>query len=288
MKTSTEIASIARRVGREKAIEYVAKAGFDAYDLSMSSMITYNPENWEMMVNKEDLLAGSHYLRHVRHLKKVADDNGIPCNQSHAPHPVHEPIARNFLKRAIECTAEVGGKICIIHPDNNLSAEKNAEMYLELLPFAKEHGVKIATENMWNWNREEGHAAPAACSHHDDFLAHVEAVNDEFLVACVDIGHASMKGLDTSAPQMIRTLGRHVQALHIHDVDIINDNHQIPFSLNVDFDAVVRALKDINYNGYFTLEAVNYIAENPDFDTFGCVCELQKAVRRLADMFEAL
>ena len=44
--------------------------------------------------------------------------------------------------------AEAGGKICIIHPDNDKSAAENAEMYLELLPFAKDCGVKIATEKM--------------------------------------------------------------------------------------------------------------------------------------------
>ena len=287
MKVSTEISSIAGRVGREKAIEYVAKAGFDAYDLSMSKMITYTTD-WELIANQDDILAGPQYLKHVRHLKRVADDNGIPCNQSHAPFPVNNPIAHGFLKRAIECTAEVGGEICVIHPDNTVGPEKNAEMYIELLPFAKEHGVKIATENMWNWNREENHAAPAACSDHDNFLQHMLAVNDDYFVACVDIGHAEMFGLNTSAAQMIRTLGHYVQALHIHDIDKHDDNHQIPFSLNVDFDEVVRALKDINYSGYFTLEAVNYIRENPDWDTFSCVCSLQKAVRRLADMFEAL
>ena len=38
MKTSTEIASIAKIVGEEKAIEYVAKAGFDHWDFSMFEM----------------------------------------------------------------------------------------------------------------------------------------------------------------------------------------------------------------------------------------------------------
>ena len=35
MKISTEISSIAKHVGEEKAVELVAKAGFDAYDFSM-------------------------------------------------------------------------------------------------------------------------------------------------------------------------------------------------------------------------------------------------------------
>lgn len=45
MKISTEIGSISRHVGYEKAIEYVAKAGFDAFDLSMFDMARYDWEN---------------------------------------------------------------------------------------------------------------------------------------------------------------------------------------------------------------------------------------------------
>ena len=35
MKISTEISSARRLVGEERAVEYVAKAGFDAWDFSM-------------------------------------------------------------------------------------------------------------------------------------------------------------------------------------------------------------------------------------------------------------
>ena len=38
MKTSTEIYSIALHTGEEKAVELVAKAGFDAWDFSMFNM----------------------------------------------------------------------------------------------------------------------------------------------------------------------------------------------------------------------------------------------------------
>ena len=42
MKTSTEIASIAKHVGEEKAVLYVARAGFDAWDFSMFDMVHYD------------------------------------------------------------------------------------------------------------------------------------------------------------------------------------------------------------------------------------------------------
>ena len=149
MKISTEIHSIARIVGMEKAVELCAKAGFDAWDFSLFDMWQVD---WStrLPLQAKNELNGPHYLEFARRLKKIGLDNGIVCNQSHAPFPGDIPAIHAFLKRAIECTAEAGGEICIIHPDNNKSAEENAEMYWELLPFAKSCGVKIATENMWN------------------------------------------------------------------------------------------------------------------------------------------
>ena len=42
MKTSTEIISAADLIGEQKAIEYIARAGFDAWDFSMFSMCDYD------------------------------------------------------------------------------------------------------------------------------------------------------------------------------------------------------------------------------------------------------
>ena len=132
-------------------------------------------------------------------------------------------------------------------------------MFLELLPFARSCGVKIATENMWNWDRNNGHAAPASCSDPKSFVDLLEAVNDDFFVACLDIGHAEMKGLGTSAVEMILALRGKLQALHIHDNDRCHDSHQIPYSMNIEFSPILRALRKIGYSGDFTLESDAYI-----------------------------
>lgn len=283
MKTSTEIGSAARRIGEERAIEYIAKAGFEAWDFSMFAMCNYNWETGAVSTSDHPL-SGSNYLAFARRLKQVGLDNGIICNQSHAPFP-STPV-RAYLKRAIECAAEAGGKICIIHPDNNKTPEENAEMYFELLPFAKEHGVKIATENMWNWDPKKDEASFAACATPESFCAHLDAVNDDAFVACLDIGHAEMRELGTTAVEMIHALGDRLQALHIHDNDMWHDSHQIPFSMKIDFETIVRALKEIGYKGYFTLEADCYLADYSDENIFAGIKQLSETVRRLADMYE--
>ena len=287
MKISTEIGSAACHIGEERAVECIAKAGFDAWDFSMFSMCRYD---WgaKKLLETDHPLAGGGYLAFARKLKRAGTDNGIVCNQSHAPFPSGCREIRSYFKRAIECTAEAGGQICIIHPDNDKSPEENADMYRELLPFSKECGVKIATENMWNWDGEKDQSAFAACATPESFCAHLEAVRDDAFVACLDIGHAEMRGSDTSAVQMIQALGDKLQALHIHDNDQWHDLHQIPFSMKIDFDEVVKALKAIGYAGYFTLEADQFLKGYTSENIFDGVRQLADAAKRLAVMYDRL
>lgn len=283
MKISTEIASAAKHVGMEKAIELVAAAGFDCWDFSLFDMARYS---WAKgcIIENGSPLRSREYAAFAKRLRHIGESLGVTCNQSHAPFPVYVPAVMDMQKRAIECTALAGGSICVIHPDNNKCAEENAEMYLTLLPFAKEHGVRIATENMFNWTREEGHALPAACSHHEDFKRHLDLISDPYFVACVDIGHGEMKGLDTSAEQLIRTLGPYVQALHIHDNNRVEDSHQIPFSMKIDYAPITRALKDIGYAGELTLECDTYLNTFNDETVGAGLKNMARAARR----FEAM
>lgn len=284
MKISTEIGSIAEHIGEEKAVELVAKAGFDAWDFSMFDMCENNNG---VLVPTAHPTAQSNYLTFARKLRQIGLDNGIICNQGHAPFP-SSPKSAYYLKRAIECVAEAGGKICIIHPQNNATPEENAEMYFELLPFAKERGVKIATENMWNWYEDAEHSSFAACATPESFNAHLDAVNDDFFVACLDIGHAEMKGSNTNAVEMIKGLGKRLATLHIHDNDKWHDSHQIPFSMNIDFVAILKALKEIGYDGYFTLEASRYLEGFSKDKVFEGVKNLYNSAKRIADMFEKI
>ena len=288
MKISTETNSARKLVGSEKAIELIAKAGFDAFDYSMFEMATVKSWSTMELAVLDSPLCGDDYIKYVRSIKKVGDDNGIICNQTHAPYPTQAEGMEKYTKRAIECTAELGAKYCIVHPLSLSPLQDNVRYYTDLLPFAKEHGVTIATENMFGWDSNENHASTAALSNHAEFGKIFEELSDDNLVACLDIGHAEMRGLGTSAVDMIHALGSKLCALHIHDNDKHRDLHQIPFSKNIDYDAIVKALKEINYQGYFTLEADSFLSAYTAETAFEGIKELQKSARKLADMFEAL
>ena len=95
-----------------------------------------------------------------------------------------------------------------------------------------------------------------------------------------------MRGSGTGAVDMIKKLGERLKALHIHDNDRWHDLHQIPFSASIDFDAVVGALKEINYDGYFTLEADRFLEKYCEENVFDGIKEMAASARKLADMFE--
>ena len=95
-----------------------------------------------------------------------------------------------------------------------------------------------------------------------------------------------MKGSQTTAVELIYTLGDKLQALHLHDNDKLHDSHQIPFSMNIDFPPIVKALKEIDYKGYFTLEACEFLNTYTKENVFSGVKALAESAKKLLLMFE--
>lgn len=258
-KTSTEIKSLAKFVGYEKAIEMLGQAGFECWDFSLFDMISYNWETHELKPGFLPLM-GNDYKEYVLNLKKIGEKYGMTCNQAHAPFPSFIKGIEPYIIRSIECAALAGAKVIVIHPCNDATNEENAAMFKFYLKYAHKFNIKIASENMWNWDLEKDCASAASCSNHNEYLKLINLVNDPYFSACVDVGHAAMMGDNTNPSKMIETLSSHVSCLHLHDNNGKLDNHQIPFSRKIDFDKIIKALVKINYTGDFTLEADQYLS----------------------------
>ena len=260
MYISTEIHSFQAYGDNYKILAMLKEAGFDAYDYSM----------FHQSHAYREVLCADDYIEQAKALRAYADGLGLVCNQAHAPFisgrmgiEAYNEEFISVVRRAIEVAAILGAKIIVVHPWNNYTAEENAKLYRSYEEIARKAGIKIGVENMWNWEAGAPTACAAACSHHDDFKAHLDLLPSDIFVACVDIGHAEMAGLDTNAPQMLETLGERVEALHIHDNDCVHDTHTLPFMANINFGAMVEALKKINYQGDITLEADRFIRSFP-------------------------
>lgn len=260
MLISTETGVFAEHFGNEETLKILKNAGFTAYDFSM-----YNLKAEHCLVYFDD------YAEKAKKLRKVADELGIVCNQTHAPFPSYTDTNEEYnktigeyLRRALEVSGILGAKHCIVHPWNNFSAEQNAEkVYNPLLPYCKEYGVKIAVENMWNWYNDLDKAKPCACSLKDDFKAHMDLLDKEWFVSCVDIGHAAMFFEDTTAHDLLYDMKDTLACLHVHDNNCRYDSHLLPFSGNIDWEKVCKALADIEYKGDMTFEACYGIRRMP-------------------------
>lgn len=259
MEISTEIGSFLRMGGYEKILSALKENGFTAYDFSMA---------WEGECSK--LITADDYKEQAQNLRKYADSIGIVCNQTHAPltrerlgEYEYGERGEQLLIRAIEISGILGATVCVVHQLKLVSLEENVAFFKRLEPYARVAGVKIALENLWNWDKEKGCAKAVNCSGHADFKRHLDALPADVFVGCVDTSHAGMKGLDTSPVEIIDALGDRLGAMHLSDSDYRFDQHWLPFSMHYDFESIIQALKRNGYRGDITFEMDKYTQRFP-------------------------
>lgn len=263
MLLSTQTQALAAAFGDIKAVQILAENGYDAADYSMFGMES-----------------SSHYLNnpssdaHIKELRYVAGECGIIFNQSHAPFPSYIPDKDDYnkhiagaLRRSIEITAALGAKIVIIHPvtfaDPDRQREFNLNLYSGLRSVLHTCGVKAALENMFGWDNAAKRISHAACSAPEQFCDYLDTLGYDDFTACLDLGHSGLVGL--AAADMIHALGHdRLGALHVHDNNLVNDLHTLPFLYKLDWKAICAALRDIKYTGEFTFEADNFISNFPN------------------------
>ncbi|MBO5200587.1 MAG: sugar phosphate isomerase/epimerase [Clostridia bacterium] len=250
----------------KEAITINAEAGFDAYDMSLFQLT--RDENYEF--NAPD------YVERAKELRRYADSLGIKCNQSHAPYPSstgkeeEDKVIFEKIVRAMEIASILGAKIIVVHPKQHLCYpehpeelfELNVEFYKSLVPYCEKFGIKVATENMWQWNNGNKVPSDSTCSRAWEFNKYIDAVDSEWIVGCLDIGHVSL--MNTDICRFIREMGnRRLQALHVHDTDFKADKHTLPFMEKIDYIAICKALGEIDYQGDLTFEADNFYRGKP-------------------------
>lgn len=266
MKISTEIGSILTHPPKE-ALDIVKNAGFDYADFSFD------------VLPKDTLLELSDELEKYRDLRRHADSIGLPFNQAHAPFasstgdPEDDAIRFRRIANSITLAGILGAKAIVVHPKQHLPyryneatlKEMNYDFYNALAPYAKEAGVKIAIENMWKMNAVKSHIDHSVCSRIEEHIEYVDMLDPNLFVACLDIGHCALVGEDPA--ESIRRLGHdRLHAIHAHDVDFVYDLHTLPGCAMINYKAVMKALRDIDYDGEFTLEASKFSKRfEPDF-----------------------
>lgn len=263
MRLSTSTGSIAARLGLLEALRAIKNAGFDAYDFSLRPL-TKTPDSPLMSDN---------YLDFLREVKQTADEVGLVCNQAHGTFPPEKYGDEEYNKatfarivREIEAAAYVGAPSIVIHAVKPLPKEvdawaENLRFYRSLIPYCEKFGIKIAVENLFERDEKRDRLKPCFIGTSDKLSAFMDELGDEWFTVCFDVGHAA---INTEDPEdAIRTLGKKIGCVHIHDNDFVNDRHTIPYLGKANWDEVCKAFAEIGYDGDFTSEACTYEGSFP-------------------------
>ena len=276
-----------RFMSQEESLQYIKDIGFDVADITLM-------ESSDCRQPDKDVFSGD-YIKRAHEIREYADKIGLPIVQAHAPFPIHrdndeeyDQMMIDILKKCLVVCGILGVKNLIIHPCNNWDYKENAVFFRQLLPVAKQNNVVICTENMWNWDHQNNHAIEAACSSPEDFLKHIEEVNDDYLQACVDVGHANMMSMvskTTTPGNMVRVLNNHVKCFHFHDNDGIHDSHEMLFTMSLDWGDLTKAIKDIHFDGDLIMEVLDFKGRTLE-QIIERSKQLYKEARKLALMIE--
>ncbi|MBE6691506.1 MAG: sugar phosphate isomerase/epimerase [Ruminococcaceae bacterium] len=272
MELSINISNLMGRYDFAKCIDIYKEAGFTACDYSLMGL-----------VNDGDRWNGDNYRELAEEVRRIADEKGFPITQTHAPFTfkaaqwddptVYEEIVFPRMVRTLEISGMIGAKTVVVHPIHHMVYhgheeeifERNMAYYRSLIPYAKEYGVKVAVENMFQADPRRKCIVADTCSNLQEFIRYVDTLDSEQITACLDVGHVGLPLTDVEAPEFIRGLGHdRLGALHIHDNDYRNDQHVLPYLGTINWMEVAKALGEIDYQGDFTYEVKGNLVCNCD------------------------
>ncbi|MBO5869307.1 MAG: sugar phosphate isomerase/epimerase [Clostridia bacterium] len=270
-----------------RAIEIAKEIGVKAVDFS-TDLARFDCRNPNSVYSKGDE-AVTEYFSKIKHF---ADKDGVTICMTHGRGAGFKNIKEEdeaLIENArLDCLAAsvLGAPVCVIHavttifmgPDcpPEFMHKLNFDMFARIIPFAKKHGVKLATETFgdaFNYNTCDffGNIDEFIKSYND--VCAVEDFKEHFKI-CVDTGHSNKATRFNNNPEpaeVIRKLGSNIIRLHLNDNDKITDQHKIPMTGCINWEDVFDALDDIDYNGYYNMElslgyfGKEYMAETAEF-----------------------
>lgn len=292
MKICYQTSNLFGRFDWDTAVRWLSEAGFDALDYSMFTPNCLPHENDDPEKHAEKVLP-------------IVQKYGLHFHQAHAPFPSNIPGNEEYnrrtlagIRKSLEVAGFLGVSQVVVHPFKTPAGESreavkeaNARFYGSLAETAQKAGVRVAVENVWDWNdysKVDRKMIPIGCADAEEMAELIDRLGTELFTVCLDIGHCGLVGF--RAEDAIRTLGhKRLGALHVHDNDGRSDLHCLPYTVGccIDWQAVTDALGAIDYAGYFTLEADAFISQGTP-DTIPVMLEYSaKLARVLADRAEA-
>lgn len=247
------------RIPAETSMELCARAGYREMDFCFVDQIFYpspfTTTDWRAYMQRIAGRAGNLEISFTQTHGHIHDF----CNDQ-------REAQWELVKRCVEGSAMLGAKWMVMHPSSLVRDGKihddtekmNVAYFQRLGEYARSFGVGIAIENMWG-ETKEGVKRYAIAPEEVCRLA--DKIGMKNVGICWDTEHAGIENLPQG--ESIRMLGKRIKATHISDQTARNNIHILPYMGFTNWDEVLRAFADIDYQEAFTYEIQHYLLELP-------------------------
>ena len=208
-------------------------------------------------------------------IKNEADRCGVEFSQAHshfynfcdAAVPGRDALDE-YIRRGIVGASILNIPWLVIHAATDFdsptpvksSREKTMEYLKPRLELAARHHVGIAIENLWELNISPKRRYTTTA---EEVVELVDALSRDFdnVGVCWDVEHSGIMEQDLAS--QLKLVGKRLKATHISDFLDVHEDHILPYSGHMDWDAVMTALKNVDYQGDFTYEIHRYTMRLP-------------------------
>lgn len=241
--------------GDAKAFAHIKAAGFDCIDYSFYGAAA----KWAM--RDESRMADAQSIR------RMLNRQGLFCHQAHAPFSFqyNDPMAMDTpayhdIVCAMQAAAVLGAKYIVVHsipvPMDTDLIEYNLVFLKSLEKYCVQFGIQIGVENLFT--RADTGACTELIGTPEKLTNFLEQLDSPWFAACVDLGHAAIVGIKPE--DFIRRMGsKWLRLVHIQDTNYADDLHQLPYMGLQNWDAVIQALAEIEFEGDFSFEIFGYL-----------------------------
>ena len=209
----------------------------------------------------ELLNRGENVIETGKQFSKFLTENNFEMTQGHLylkAKICSDNNAIETLFKWIDLYEAIGVKNMVLHCDNMVGStlsrqekiERNVEKLRELAEYINNKDITICLENLRPHSAEETELVDKNAN---DLLYIIDRVGSDKFGICLDTGHLNLT--DKNQREFILKAGSKLKALHIANNEGVTDQHMMPYSRGtVNFVEVVKALREIGYNGLFNLE----------------------------------
>ena len=152
-----------------------------------------------------------------------------------------------YYAELIKKGAEIGVDKFVLHPSGEPIKEEERRLRMEtakaslgaLAKIAAKHGAVICVENL-----------PRTClGKNSEEIAELVSAHPALRV-CFDTNHL----LSEDPAEFVRKIGDKIATIHVSDYDFVNERHWLPGEGKIDWQAILAALREINYSGVWMYE----------------------------------